>query len=152
MAAWDRRMRAGVGVLAVVLSSAMATRAQTPGRVSIRGHQQLLQVYGSPEGEPVIVSSGDGGWIHLGPHVAELLAARGFFVVGFDAKAYLAGFTTDQSTLHPSDEPADYRALVTFASATTGRKPILVGVSEGAGLSVLAATDPETKALIGGVI
>ena len=31
-------------------------------------------------------------------------------------------------------------------------KPILIGVSEGAGLSVLAATDAQTKALIGGVI
>jgi alpha-beta hydrolase superfamily lysophospholipase len=152
MGTWDRRVRAGVGVLAVVLSSAVATQAQMPRRFSIRGHEQLLQVYGPAGGEPVIVSSGDGGWIHLGPHVAELLAARGFFVVGFDAKAYLAGFTTDQSTLHPSDEPADYKALVTFASAATGQKPILVGVSEGAGLSVLAATDPETKALIGGVI
>jgi type IV secretory pathway VirJ component len=28
------------------------------------------------------VSSGDGGWIHLAPHVAEVLAAKGFFVVG----------------------------------------------------------------------
>lgn len=28
----------------------------------------------------------------------------------------------------------------------------LIGVSEGAGLSVLAATDPETKALVSGVI
>jgi alpha-beta hydrolase superfamily lysophospholipase len=84
--------------------------------------------------------------------VADVLAARGFSVVGFDAKAYLAGFTTDQSALRPSDEPGDYKALVTFASAATGRRPILVGVSEGAGLSVLAATDPETKALIGGIV
>ena len=34
----------------------------------------------------MIISSGDGGWIHLGPHVAEVLAAKGYFVVGFDAK------------------------------------------------------------------
>ena len=52
---------------------------------------------------------------------------------------------------HPRNR-RDYRTLATFASAATGRKPILVGVSEGAGLSVLAATDPETKAVIGGVI
>ena len=45
---------------------------------------------------PVIVSSGDGGWIHLGPHVAEVLAAKGFFVVGFDVKAYLESFTSGQ--------------------------------------------------------
>jgi alpha-beta hydrolase superfamily lysophospholipase len=118
----------------------------------IRGHVQQLQLYGPDDGTPVIVASGDGGWIHLGPHVAELLARRGFFVVGFDVKAYLAGFTTDTSTLRTADEPGDFKALAAFASAATGRKPILIGVSEGAGLSVLAATDPETKAVLGGVV
>ena len=33
-----------------------------------------------------------------------------------------------------------------------GRKPVLIGVSEGAGLSVLAATDAQTKTAIAGVI
>jgi alpha-beta hydrolase superfamily lysophospholipase len=149
---WTRYARAGLGVVLIVSAGASAAGAQSAHRLTIRGHEQLLQLYGPPTGDPVIVSSGDGGWMHLGPHVAELLAARGFFVVGFDAKAYLAGFTTGQATLRTSEEPADYRTLATFASAATGRKPILVGVSEGAGLSVLAATDPETKAIVGGVI
>ena len=51
-------------------------------------------LYGMTNARPVIVSSGDGGWIHLGPHVARLLAAHGCFVVGFDVKAYLTSFTT----------------------------------------------------------
>lgn len=42
--------------------------------------------------------------------------------------------------------------LAEFATEVTGRKPILIGVSEGAGLSVLAAADPRTKAAIEGVI
>ena len=118
----------------------------------IRGHVQQLQLYGPANGTPVIVASGDGGWIHLGPHVAELLATRGFFVVGFDVKAYLESFTTATATLRPVDEPGDFKVLAAFASAATGRKPILIGVSEGAGLSVLAATDPQAKAVLGGVI
>jgi dienelactone hydrolase len=97
------------------------------------------------------VSSGDGGWIHLGPHVAELLAGRGFFVVGFDAKAYLESFTSRQSTLRPDDEPADYKVLADYASQGATQRPILIGVSEGAGLSVLAATDPRTRSAIAGV-
>ena len=36
-------------------------------------------VYGTRGGAPVIVSSGDGGWVHLAPHVAEVLAAKGYF-------------------------------------------------------------------------
>ena len=120
--------------------------------ISIRGRNQVLRVYGPRTGRPVIVSSGDGGWLHLGPQVAELLAAKGFFVVGFDAKAYLEGFTSGTTTLRVEDEPGDYRTLIDFAARETGQKPILIGVSEGAGLSVLAATDPANKEAIAGVI
>ena len=120
--------------------------------ITIRGRDQVLRLYGPRNGTPVIVSSGDGGWIHLGPHVAEVLAAKGFFVVGFDVKAYLEGFTSGSTTLRVEDEPGDYRTLIDFAARETGQKPILVGVSEGAGLSVLAATNPANKEAIGGVI
>ncbi len=157
----DRAWRVGPAARRLVVSaSALAVLAGSPGlswsqdreTVAIRGHQQSLYIYGSPRGEPVIVSSGDGGWIHLGPHVAEVLAARGFFVVGFDVKIYLSTFTSERSTLRPEQEPADYRVLVDVAKNATGRKPILIGVSEGAGLSLLAATDTATKADIAGVI
>ena len=126
--------------------------AQTTDRVVIRGRQQTVHLYGTRGADPVIVSSGDGGWIHLAPHVAEALAAKGFFVVGFDAKAYLEGFTTRTSVLRQEDEPGDYRVLADYAARGSGKKPILIGVSEGAGLSVLAATDPMTKGTIAGVI
>jgi predicted alpha/beta-hydrolase family hydrolase len=139
-------------VLMIAVAASGTARAQAVQPLTLRGHEQWLRLYGPPAGAPVLVSSGDGGWIHLGPRVAEWLAARGFFVVGFDAKAYLAAFTTERSTLRPSDVAEDYRSLVAFASAATGRKPILIGVSEGAGLSVVAATDVETKRTIGGVV
>jgi len=87
-----------------------------------------------------------------GPHIAQLLAGRGYFVVGFDAKEYLRSFTTNATTLQPAEVPGDYRELVRFASGGSSPKPILVGVSEGAGLSVLAAADGPTKAALGGVI
>jgi alpha-beta hydrolase superfamily lysophospholipase len=139
-------------VFAIVIT-AVTLQAQTSDSVAFRGHRQTLRTYGvRGSGEAVVVASGDGGWTHLGPHVAEVLAAKGFFVVGFDAKAYLESFTTRTSTLRPEDEPSDFRTLVGYAARGSSGKPILIGVSEGAGLSVLAATDPETKKLIGGVI
>jgi alpha-beta hydrolase superfamily lysophospholipase len=144
--------RCGVFALAIVAAAAAAARAEPQRTMTLRGQEQFLHLSGPAGGQPVIVSSGDGGWIHLGPHVADLLAARGCFVVGFDAKAYLTGFTGEHSALRLSDEPRDYKMLAAFASAATGRKPVLIGVSEGAGLSVLAASDPDTKAAIGGVI
>ncbi len=90
--------------------------------------------------------------MRLAPHVADVLAAKGFFVVGLDVKAYLESFTSATTTLRIEDEPADYRVLADFAAQVTHKKPVLIGVSEGAGLSVLAATDPQTKAAIAGVI
>jgi alpha-beta hydrolase superfamily lysophospholipase len=111
-----------------------------------------VHLYGTRGKPPVIVTSGDGGWMHLGPHVAEKLAASGFFVVGFDARAYLESFTSGTTTLKTADEPHDYKVLADYAARGGTKKPILIGVSEGAGLSVLAATDPTTQASIGGVI
>jgi virulence protein VirJ len=125
---------------------------QTRQGLSIRGHEQSLYVYGSTRADPVIVSSGDGGWIHLGPHVAEFLSAHGFFVIGFDVKAYLESFTEAHATLRPEEEPRDYKVLAEFARTATGKKPVLIGVSEGAGLSVLAATDPQTRDDLVGVV
>jgi pimeloyl-ACP methyl ester carboxylesterase len=126
--------------------------AQSRDSVTIRGQAQTLRVYGNRGGIPVVVASGDGGWIHLGPHVAEVLAAHGFFVVGFDVKAYLERFTSGRTTLRPEDEPGDFEVITRFAAAGSAAKPILIGVSEGAGLSVLAAADPRMKTQIAGVI
>ncbi len=46
----------------------------------------------------------------------------------------------------------DYRALVEYAAKGAPDRPLLVGVSEGAGLSVLAATAPDVKARVAGVV
>jgi pimeloyl-ACP methyl ester carboxylesterase len=125
---------------------------ETRRTITIRGRNQVLHLYGTPAGQPVVLSSGDGGWIHLGPHVAQVLAANGFFVVGFDAKAYLESFTAGAATLRVEDAPRDYRALIDLAARETGRRPLLIGVSEGAGLSVLAASDSDNKEAVAGVI
>ena len=141
--------------MALAGSLAATAPASSPAATTVvlRGHPQVVRLYGTRgDGPPVIVSSGDGGWMHLGPRVAEFLAARGFFVVGFDARAYLAAFTSGSATLRPEDAPVDYRTLVDFAARGSSERPILVGVSEGAGLSVLAAADAATKPLIRGVV
>jgi type IV secretory pathway VirJ component len=143
----------GLLLVGVTTSQALATLGpQTRDSVAIRGQQQTVSIYGRRGGQPIVVTSGDGGWIHLGPVVAEYLASQGFFVVGFDARAYLEGFTSGHGALKPADEPGDFRVLADWAAQGASRKPILIGVSEGAGLSLLAATDPATKTAIAGVI
>ena len=147
------RLLTGVFAWIALLSLTVGSpRSQSEDQVAIRGHVQSLRIYGTRGGPPVIVSSGDGGWIHLAPHVAETLASRGFFIVGFDTRAYLHSFTSGQTSLRPEDEPGDYRVLAEFAARGSAQKPILVGVSEGAGLSLMAATDPTTRRAIAGVV
>jgi fermentation-respiration switch protein FrsA (DUF1100 family) len=146
----------GVALLLSVVTVTTAIGAdstrQSTEALAIRGRVQTLRLYGDRSGEPVVLSSSDGGWVRLAPHIAGMLATNGFFVVGLDVKGYLESFTSGATTLGVEDAPGDYRVLADVAAKATHRRPILIGVSEGAGLSVLAATDPLTKAAIGGVI
>jgi type IV secretory pathway VirJ component len=141
-----------LAVLAIGCSLGASGVTHATETVVLRGQTQTLHTYGTRGATPVIVSSGDGGWIHLGPHIAETLGDHGFFVVGFDVKSYLSGFTSAAGPLRPEDVPGDYRALLAFAGAGTTMKPVLIGVSEGAGLSVLAAADARIKTGAQGVI
>lgn len=126
--------------------------ADTLATVPVRGKNQTLHLYGPKAGPPVVVSSGDGGWIHLGPQVAEFLGSKGYCVVGVDAKAYLSSFTSGTKTLAPTDVPGDYKVFVEAARQGRSQPVLLVGVSEGAGLSVLAASGSELKPLLAGVL
>jgi hypothetical protein len=120
--------------------------------IAIRGKEQQLHLYGPPSGSPVILSSGDLGWAGLVVHVAETLSARGYCIIGLNSKAYLGSFTTKDSTLNPRDVPGDFAVLVSLARSLSSFKPILAGVSEGAGLSVLSATETAIKQGIQGIL
>ena len=146
------RRRVGAAALAAVVLATAPAQAEGTDTVTVRGHVLTVHTYGARGGRPIVVTSGDGGWIHLGPYVADTLARHGCFVVGIDARAYLSSFTSGGSTLQPQDEPADYRVFAEYAGRGSNMKPVLVGVSEGAGLSLLAATDPRTRDTISGVL
>jgi type IV secretory pathway VirJ component len=140
-------------MLACSLSSRAAS-ASSPATetLTIRGQPQSLHVYGVRGGPVAVVASGDGGWTHLGPDVAEFLSGQGFYVVGFDSKAYLSSFTRGATTLSTSDVPGDFTALLAYSSRGAGAPPLLFGVSEGAALAVLAVTSEATKSQAAGVI
>ncbi len=142
----------GKAAAAIVVALMISSSAGAQDTIDIRGKRQELHLYGSRGGQPIVLSSGDLGWAGLVVHVAEFLSSRGCFVAGFNSKAYLSGFTTKTGTLIPADVPADYKQLVDFAAAGSRTRPILAGISEGAGLSVLAATSAEVKRCVQGVL
>jgi len=143
-----------LAALVAALLQSLAASAAPPATeaLTIRGRQQSLRVYGRRGAPVAIVASGDGGWIHLGPYVAEFLSGNGYFVVGFDSKAYLSSFTKGDKTLSTTDVPGDFAALVDYASQSGSAPPVLFGVSEGAALAVLAATSDTTKSKLAGVV
>ena len=140
-----------LGTFVLSLSLA-AAGSPTTEAFAIRGRQETLHVYGTRGGPVALVASGDGGWEHLAPHIAEFLASSGYFVVGLDSKAYLSSFTKGDVTLGPADVPRDFAALLDHAAPGAGSVTLLVGVSEGAGLAVLAAGDDAVKARAAGIV
>jgi pimeloyl-ACP methyl ester carboxylesterase len=144
-------MRLAIGISVLFLLPA-SCNPQIRDDISIRGKSQHLVFYGSAAGSPVLLSSGDLGWAGLVVHVAEFLASRGYYVAGFNTREYLASFTSKDSALDPHYVPGDYATLIALVRQKNPARPVLAGVSEGAGLSVLAATDPETQRNVEGIL
>lgn len=129
----------------------------------IRGQAVSLTIYTPPapaRGQPpsprgtIFMGSGDVGWVGLAASMAEELSAQGYVVVGINARQYLSKFTSGKEHLTPTDVPGDYRAIADWLKAKHlfVRPVVMSGVSEGAGLAVLAAADPKNHAWIDGVI
>jgi hypothetical protein len=137
---------------AMLLSLSIPSLAEKIEKLSIRSRDQELHLYGTPGNPPVILGSGDLGWSGLVVHVAEFLEKNGYFVIGLNSKAYLSSFTNGNSTLSPESVPQDYLTLIGYAKRSGLAAPILAGISEGAGLSVLAATDPKVKQAVRGIL
>jgi hypothetical protein len=134
------------------VSMTMTVSAQAQETLSLRGRNQQLYLYGNRSASPILLCSGDLGWAGLVVHVAEYLSSKDYRVVGLNSKAYLASFTTRNSTLKPQDVPGDFHLLIDYVKRENGVRPILAGISEGAGLSVLAATDPTLKPKVRGIL
>jgi hypothetical protein len=136
-------------VAALTLASTLQLASTDAIRtVSLGGHEEKLRISGPETGQPVILASGDGGWIHLAPHLAAALAAHGYFVIGLDSRGYLSNGS--RQGLTPADVARDYGTLLsTFARQ---RRAVLAGVSEGAGLSVVAGADRHNQERVAGVM
>ena len=147
-------------LLALALALATAAGADASSEkldASVRGQSLTLALYRpsgpTPKGT-LVIGSGDVGGVGLAVTVAEQCAADGYAVIGINVRQYLSAFTSGKSHLEPADVPGDYRALVAAARARMDlpRPLVLSGVSEGAGLAVLAAADSANHDWIDGVI
>jgi type IV secretory pathway VirJ component len=147
-----------LAALTVLLTRVLPASAASTEKldVAVRGSTVTLTVY-KPKTAPrgtIVMASGDVGWVGLAVSMAEELSAQGYLVIGLNARQYLAGFTSGKEHLHTKDVPADYRV---FADRLKERQllvrpVVLSGVSEGAALAVLAASDRANHGWIDGVV
>ena len=133
-------------------TAAAADRVNVP----LRGRTITLTVYrpaGTPKGT-IIMGSGDVGWVGLAVSRSQELSADGYVVVGVNVREYLSAFTAKTAHLAPSDIQRDFGELSRFLRARGLLPPpvILSGVSEGAGIAVVAASAPENHSWVSGVI
>jgi type IV secretory pathway VirJ component len=126
----------------------------------LRGRHLTLTIYrpAVPRAKvkgTIIMGSGDVGWVGLAVSMSGFLSSNGYTVIGLNAREYLAEFTTRGGAhLTTSEVPEDYAKLAEFLRARgLLDSPVIVsGVSEGAGLAVLAASAPANHSWIHGVI
>jgi dienelactone hydrolase len=140
-------------VLPVAASAAPSTRLD----VTVRGRTLNLAIYEPRAGVPratVVMGSGDVGWVGLAVMMAEELSSAGYRVVGVNVRQYLSAFTSGKTHVEMPDVRCDFRAIadVLKGQRLLTRPLIVSGVSEGAALAVLAASDPHNHEWIDGVI
>ncbi len=136
-------------------ASAKDTLSAPQAIITLSGQAQRVMLYRPAKARTaVVLSSGDLGWVGLVVDVAEFLESQGVAVLGLNTRLYLASFTRGSSRLAPEQVPGDYAVLAREARRLLGvsTAPALAGISEGAGLSVIAASDPATRSELRGVI
>lgn len=144
--------------LSLIMACVVSVKAAEPRQMDfpLRGRMLTLTMY-TPGSRPlgtVLMGSGDAGWTGLSVTMAEFLSDRGYLVIGINVKQYLSVFRNGNQHLTVDDPPADYRALADWL----GRQHLLVapvllsGVSEGAAIAVLGASDVKNHSWVDGLI
>jgi pimeloyl-ACP methyl ester carboxylesterase len=140
----------------LALGAAAFAQGPQPGKNSfrIREHEQDIYFYpavgGSSHGK-VLFTPGDGGWGGFAITIAKRLASSGHDVYGLDTRRYLQSFT-GSSVLKPAEIASDFRQIAGWIRQGSSERVLLIGWSEGAGLSLAAAADLLNKNIFEGLI
>lgn len=134
--------------------------ALAPDREIVLNAHALTLHLANPHGRvdlPLLVfATGDGGWHRKDLDAWHHLALWGYPAVGFDARDYVTHLGADTETTTPAHLAADYVQIIGAARAALQLSPshpvVLVGVSRGAGLSVVAAGERGLRPEIAGVL
>jgi hypothetical protein len=100
--------------------------------------------------------TGDSGWVGLDPQFFDAMAGRGYTLAGVSSRALRADLGSAAGGATPARLAADYLALLAIAETRLRLPPgtpvVLTGNSRGAGLAVVAASQPALSDRIVGVL
>ena len=131
---------------------------QTRDRIAIYRHPLELHLSNPKSAGNILVvyATGDGGWRGLDKQIFEWISTWGYPAVGFSSKNYLRDLEYVRDTTTPRRLVRDFESVIGFARQNLGMpdttRVILVGLSRGAGLAVVAAGHGELKPNLAGVI
>jgi hypothetical protein len=102
----------------------------------------------------LLYATGDGGWRSADRGLFQHLAHWGYPVAGFSAVQYLAHLRFEATS--PAHVAEDFGELIAFAKRSLDlpahAPTVLVGFSRGSGLSIVAASNPDLRPLLIGVL
>lgn len=111
---------------------------------------------GPSPGPLLVYATGDGGWHRKDLALYRQIVSWGRPVAGFSAHEYVSHLGGAADTTTPARLASDYLAIIALAKAElhlpADHPVILVGVSRGAGLSVVAAGQRTVKPVLTGVL
>jgi pimeloyl-ACP methyl ester carboxylesterase len=104
----------------------------------------------------VVYATGDGGWYDLDREIFEWISKWNYPAVGFSSKDYLKNLGSVSDTTTPRNLAQDFDAIIQFAEQKLNISPatpiVLVGLSRGAGLAVVAAGEGALDSKLAGVL
>ncbi len=149
-----------------ILLSNCAGRTPVPGIIDLREpitlYRHRLEIRMSKPAAPstnstlVIYATGDGGWHGLDERIFDWIRSWGYPVAGISSKGYLKNLGYVSETTTPRHLVRDFESIINFAEdrleMPRDTPIILVGLSRGAGLAVVAAGQGGLKNHLAGVV
>jgi pimeloyl-ACP methyl ester carboxylesterase len=146
------------GIAARDLTSAQSSRALSTIQVRLR--QSLLTVHLAPPAAAgtralIVYATGDGGWPG-DERLFDRMMPWGMPMAGFNSVDYIESIDTPNRMIEPAAVARDLGTIIDRAiealTLPKDQRVVVVGFSRGAGLAVAAATVPEFRPRVRGVI
>lgn len=144
------------GLILTIFPASIYAQNQTPGKnsVLIRNTKQDIYYYpavGDRLQRRVLFVPGDAGWRGFAVMVAERMSSWGYDVYGLDTNKYLESLMhqTGSKESRETEVMADFRQMVDWVRGEAGEHVTLVGWSEGAELTLLAAAADDKRDIDG---